>query len=270
MPSYPPYRNIVWTVLFSIIAALSLNGCSDTSSVSTPPGPVPLSPDAKLASLTVNPGPLLPVFSSDMATYTVDVLNTVASVTVTAQPQTAGATVSINGQKTTSWSVPLGAAGSNTPISIVVTAPSGSQNTYILSVNRFGANNANLSNLTVTPGSLSPGFTSNNTGPYTVDVDSTVGSVTVTATKADTNATVSINGVIGTSLTINNLPAAPSTTQVDVLVFAQDGSTSKTYVVNVSRLGANNANLSNLTVTPGSLSPGFTSNNTGPIGRAHV
>src|SRR6185503_9141876 len=127
--------------------------------------------------------------------------------------------------------------------------------------NRLGANNANLSNLTVTPVGLT-GFTSNNTGPYTVDVDSTVGSVTVTATKSDTNATVSINGVIGPSRTIN-LPAAPSTTEINVLVIAQDGVTSKTYVVNVNRLGANNANLSNLTVTPVDLT-GFTSNNTGP------
>jgi len=228
-------RNIVFTILFSILAALALNACSDTNNVSGPP---PLSPDALLSTLDVNPGPLQPVFSSGGANYAVDVLTTDTSVTVTATPQDASATIKINEQPTPSGqaqTIQLGDPDSRTLIKIVVTAVNGSQNTYIVTVNRFGANNANLSNLTVTSGSLSPGFTSNNLGPYSVDVANTVGSVTVTATKSDINATVSINGSIGTSLLINLQPA-PSTTQVDVLVIAQDTVTTKTYTVMVNRL----------------------------------
>ncbi|MEK6639623.1 MAG: cadherin-like beta sandwich domain-containing protein, partial [Nitrospirota bacterium] len=156
MRYHPAQRNIVWTVLFSLFTILSLNGCSDTNNVTGPPPPVPLSPDAKLSSLTVNTGPLDPVFSGDIANYAVNVATAVTSVTVTARPQNANASMTINGQATASGqarTIGLGAAGSNTLISIVVTAVSGSQNTYIVTVNRAapGGNN-NLQSLTVSPG----------------------------------------------------------------------------------------------------------------------
>lgn len=153
----PSHRNSVWTVLFSILTALSLNGCGDTSKVSTPPAPVPLSPDAKLATLTVDSGTLQPAFSSDVTNYTVDVASNVASVTVTATPQNANASMKINGQTTASGqaqTITLGGPNSSTPIPIVVTAVNGSQNTYIVTVNQaaLGGDN-NLSALTESPGS---------------------------------------------------------------------------------------------------------------------
>ena len=176
MQYHPSKRNIVWTVLLLFCTILSLNGCSDANNVTGPPPPVPLSPDAKLSSLTVNSGSLEPAFSSDVANYTVDVATSVTSVTVTAHPQNAGASMTINGQATT-WpvrTISLGVAGSSTSIPIVVTAVSGSQNTYIVTVNRAapGGNN-NLQSLTVSPGSLTPPFTAS-TLDYTVNVASTV------------------------------------------------------------------------------------------------
>ena len=75
----------MWTVLFSILAVLSLNACGDSNNVTGPPPPVPLSPDAKLSSLTVTSGPLQPAFSSDVRDYAVDVGTSVTSVTVTAR-----------------------------------------------------------------------------------------------------------------------------------------------------------------------------------------
>ena len=134
MRNHPAQRNTVWTVLFSIFAALSLNACGDTNNVS---GLEPLSPDAQLSTLTVTPGTLQPAFSGDVANYKVDVLTTVTSVTVTATPQDANASMTINGQATSSGqdrTITLGGPGSSTTISIVVTAPNGSQNTYIVTV----------------------------------------------------------------------------------------------------------------------------------------
>ena len=139
MRHYPSLGNIVWTVLFSILLVVTLNACGDSNNVTGPPPPVPLSPDAKLSSLTINPGPLDPVFSGDILNYAVNVATSVGSVTVTARPQNANASMTINGQATVSGqarTITLGAAGSSTPISIVVTAVSGSQNTYIVTVNR--------------------------------------------------------------------------------------------------------------------------------------
>ena len=251
-------RNIVWTVLLLLFTTLSLNACSDSNNVTGPPPPVPLSPDAKLSRLTVTSGSLQPGFSSDIAIYSVEVATSVTSVTVTAQPQNTGATVTINGQTATSQSVPLGAPGSSTPIPIVVTAVSGSQNTYIVTVNRtaLGGNN-NLQSLTVSSGSLAPPFTAS-TLPYTVNVASGVGSVTVTAQPQDGGATVSINGQTTTNLSVP-LGAEGSSTPIPIEVTAPNGS-QKTYTVVVNRAAivlSGNNNLSGLVVSAGPLDPPF-------------
>ena len=186
-----------------------------------------------LQSLAVSPGPLVPAFAASTTSYTLDVATSVTNVTVTARAQDAGASVSINGQTTTSLSVTLGAAGSNTPLQIEVTAPNGSQKTYLVTVNRaaLGGNN-NLQSLTVSPGSLDPPF-KENTRRYTVTVDSTVASVLVTAQPQDAGAVVSINGQPTTSLSVP-LEAAGTKTQIDIDVMAPNGS-QKTYTVVVSR-----------------------------------
>jgi len=164
----------------------------------------------------------------------VDVATSVTSVTVTARAQDAGASVSINGQPMTSQSVALGAAGSNTPIPIVVTAPNGSQKTYLVTINRaaLGGNN-NLQSLTVTPGTLSPPFTAG-TRRYTVNVDSTVDRVTVTAQPQDAGATVSINDQPTTTGLSVILGAAGTNTQIDIDVMAPNES-QRTYTVVVTR-----------------------------------
>ena len=180
---YNPFkRNMVWTGLLLLCTILSLNGCGDANNVTGPPPPVPLSPDAKLSSLIVSPGALEPEFSSEVLSYRVDVLTTVTSVTVTATPQNASASMTINGQASSSGqaqTITLGVAGSSTFIPIVVTAVNGSQNTYTVTVNRAapGGNN-NLRSLTVSPGTLVPAFLPNTTN-YTVDVASSVASVKI-------------------------------------------------------------------------------------------
>ncbi len=222
--------NTCSVVILLLAAAFGLNGCSD---VSKAPAPAPVvSPDATLSNLTISPGTLQPTFSSDVITYTVAETTSVSSVTVTAQPQIAGATISINGQTTMNLSVTLGPAGSNTPISIVVTAPSGSQNTYIVTVNRAAlAGNNSLQSLTVSPGTLAPAFDANALN-YSDDVASSVSSVTVTATLQDTNASMTVNGQAtnsGQARTIT-LGAAGASTLVTIVVTAPNV-TQKTYTV---------------------------------------
>ena len=261
MRHHPSTPNIVWTVLFSLLTILSLSGCGDSNNVSAPPGPVPLSPDAKLSSLTVTPGTLQPAFSNDVTNYTVDVLISVTSVTVAAQPQTAGATVNINGQATTSRSVNLGAAGSSTVVTIVVTALSGSQNTYIVTVNRAApASDNNLSALSVTGQTLAPAFNATILN-YTVDVATTVTQVNVSATKSDPNAVISGSLTAGAGVATGQatipLGGAPSSTPVSIIVTAQNGNV-KTYTVIVNRAApASDNNLSALSVTGQTLAPAF-------------
>jgi hypothetical protein len=227
-----------------------------------------------LQSLTLSPGTLTPSFTMSRLVYTVNVASTVDSVTVTAQPQDPGATVSIDGQPTTSRSVSLGAPESSTEILIEVMAPNGNQKTYAVTVNRaaLGGNN-NLQSLSVSPGTLAPSFSASTTD-YTVNVVSAVASVTVTAQPQDAGATVSIDGQPATSRSVS-LGAAGSSTEILIGVMAPNGS-QKTYTVTVNRAAivlSGNNNLSDLVVSAGPLNPPFDAGTTSydvlvPIGTA--
>src|SRR5262249_55864107 len=111
---------------------------------------------------------------------------------------------------------------------------------------------------------LMPAFAPN-TFMYSDNVSSGTGSVTVTPTTADATATVTVNGTAvlsGNASAAITLPPGPSMTGINVVVTAQDGTTTQMYTINVNRAGAasNNAALSNLTISSGALMPGFASN----------
>ncbi|BFU89680.1 MAG: hypothetical protein NTAFB01_08670 [Nitrospira sp.] len=206
----------------------------------------------RLASLAISPGALSPVFSSTTTNYTVNVPATTTTVTVTATPEDSTAMVAITGGATQSLPGP----GSSKDIPIVVTAQSGSQSTYIVTINKAAlAADNNLSALTVTPGALSPAFASGIQN-YTVDVATTVTSVSISATKSDPNAVIS-GDVPNQGQAMILLGGPGTTTNVLITVTAQDGS-AKTYRITINRAApANNNNLSALSVNAGSLSPPF-------------
>ncbi len=222
-----------------------------------------------LSALTVSPGSLDSSFNANDQNYTVNVASTVTSITVTPTRQDSAATITVNGTPAPSGqgrSITLNGAGSNTLINIVVTAPNGSQKTYTVNVNRaaLGGNN-NLSGLTVSPGSLDDPFNANDQN-YTVNVASTVTSVSVTPRRQDPNATITVNGTpsnSGQAQTVT-LNGAGLNTLINIVVTAPNGS-QKTYTVNINRaaLGGNDT-LQNLTVSPGTLSPAFSVSRTLP------
>jgi hypothetical protein len=101
-----------------------------------------------------------------------------------------------------------------------------------------GSSDATLSNLTISSGTLTPGFTSWNTG-YIDSVGNGVNSVTVAPTVNQANATVTVNGTGVTSGTASgaiSLAVGPNT--ITVKVTAQDGSTTDTYTIVVTRSAA--------------------------------
>ena len=117
--------------------------------------------------------------------------------------------------------------------------------------------NAYLSDLTISPGTLSPTFHPQTTN-YNVTVADTVTSVTVTPTTQHSGATVTVNNVAVTSGSASDaitLPAGDATHNITVAVTSEDGTT-KTYTIEVTRASAN-AYLSDLTISPGTLSPTF-------------
>jgi hypothetical protein len=188
-----------------------------------------------LQNLTVEPGSLAPTFTPGERRYRVNVADTVASVVVTAQPQDAGAVVSINNQPTTTGlSVLLGAPGSDTPIDIDVTAPNGNPRTYTVIVRRAAfipSGNNNLSALAVSAGALIEPFDAG-TLNYTVTAPaSTTTDTTVTATVADSTATLTINGSPATS----GVPSAsiPIPASISIVVTAEN-LTTKTYTITIT------------------------------------
>jgi hypothetical protein len=92
-----------------------------------------------LQSLTVSPGSLVPAFSAARTSYTVNVGSNVTSVTVIAILQDTNAGLVVNGQGTDSGQardISLGAEGSSTNVTIIVTPPNGSAKTYTVTVDR--------------------------------------------------------------------------------------------------------------------------------------
>ena len=94
---------------------------------------------------------------------------------------------------------------------------------------------ADLSNLSISGGTFDKAFAAGITS-YTASVDNSVTSITVTPTLRDTKAAVSVNntGVLnGQASAPINLSVGSNT--INVAVTAQDGITSKTYTITVTR-----------------------------------
>jgi uncharacterized delta-60 repeat protein len=228
------------------------------------------STDANLSALALSAGTLSPTFASGTVNYTASVPNATTSLTVTPTKAHASATIQarVNGSSyanvssgSASSSLAL-AVGANT-IEVRVTAEdTTTTKTYTVTVTRL-SNNANLSALTLSAGTLSPTFASG-TITYTASVPNATASISVIPTTADTTASIQVrvnggsyanvtSGSVSSSLALN-----VGANTVDVKVTAQDGTT-KTYTVTVTRAGSSNADLSALTLSSGTLTPTFAS-----------
>ena len=212
-----------------------------------------------LRSLSISPGSLEPEFNANTLSYEVSVASSVNSIRVTPTLADPAATITVNGQTTSSGqaqTIPLRDSGLTTILTITVTAQNGSQKPYFITVNRTAqSSDNNLERLMVTPGSLDPSFVSG-TLAYTVEVATGITSVEVSATKSDPNAVIS--GSLPNQGRATILLDGPGTSKtVSITVTAPNGNR-KTYTVIVTRLApSTDSNLSSLTVSSGSLNPGF-------------
>jgi hypothetical protein len=96
-------------------------------------------------------------------------------------------------------------------------------------------NNASLTSLIVSRGTLSPTFTSNTTA-YTVPVQNDTTSITVTPTSADPAATITVNGGVvasGTPSTSIGLPVGTSI--IGINVTSADATVTRNYNIAVTR-----------------------------------
>ena len=176
-----------------------------------------LSDDTKLSDLTVN-GTTIDGFDPDEVLYDYGTVgNDVTSLEVVGIPENPRATVEVEGASDLQ-------VGDNT-ITVTVTAEDGqSTGQYIITVNREGSSNNDLSSLEVEGYDLDPDFDKNETS-YSITVPSDVDSVTVNADPEDDHATVTIDG---------NENLQPGENTISVTVKAENGE-EKTYTITVTK-----------------------------------
>ena len=201
------------------------------------------------------------MFVSGTTAYTASVANTVTETTVTATAA-AGAVyeVKLNGVSDQDGIVPL-AVGDGNVIAVVVTAQDReTTQTYTVTVTRVGSADARLSALSLSGVTLTPAFASG-TIAYTASVGHAVAETTVTVTaaavatyKVKLNGVVDQDGIVGLVVGDGNV--------IGVVVTAQDGETTQTYTVTVTRAGSADATLSALSLSGVTLMPAFAAGTT--------
>ncbi|WP_107837843.1 cadherin domain-containing protein [Metasolibacillus meyeri] len=94
--------------------------------------------------------------------------------------------------------------------------------------------NAQLSNIVLSSGSLSPGFDSD-TMSYNVQVAHDVSSIDITASLADSASTMTINGSLLANAQAVNVSLLTGTNIIGIVVTAEDGTTTRTYNLTITK-----------------------------------
>lgn len=223
----------------------------------------PLDSDVSLSKLTVYADSLnlIPEFRSDTLDYSASVADTVSGINVNASAHCTASSVTVNGQSLSNGSTTLALDFGVNVIGVKVTAQNGLTRLYTITVTRNASKNADLSNLTVSSGTLSPSFAKDNYS-YNVSLPYNVSTTTITPTLANSLAMVIVDGYnIGSGNPSQEISLGQGETRkVNVVVIAEDGVTKNTYIVNITRQKQEVPALSSLSFSTGSLSPTFDSN----------
>jgi hypothetical protein len=196
------------------------------------------SSNARLSNLVLSSGPLTPAFDPYYGVYVQSVDNLTSSLTVTPTAADPGASISVNGSPVVSGtaSTPIGLdVGTNT-IAVFVEAADGiTNNTYWITVTRPSSSNANLNNLTLSSGPITPEFNPATTA-YSQIVSNAVDDLTVTPTAAEATATLTVNGIsVASGNASGPISLNPGLNTITIVVTAGDGTTTKTYTIAVTR-----------------------------------
>ncbi len=179
-----------------------------------------------------------------LSDYTSLQSNLADSITITPTAANSSAGITVNGVAVTSGqasqAIPL-QVGSGNVITIVVTAVNGTTTrTYRITVTRLANNNAELTGLVLSTGTLAPNFSRSVLG-YTSVVDFTVQNLRVTANSAEPAATIEIAGqVLASGAQSNLIPLVVGANPIEVVVTALDDTTTLTYTITVTRRGSVN------------------------------
>lgn len=197
--------------------------------------------NADLSGLTLSAGTLEPEFNATTTQYAI-ALKDVDSIQVTPVAQAGKATIKVNGEAvengTASHAIPT--PEGETVITVNVTAENGTtEKAYTIKVTNtktpapVKSSNADLSGLALSAGTLQPAFGAA-TIQYGVNLQD-ASRITVTATAADSKASIKVNGtIVASGTTSGAISLTPGrATDIKVEVTAEDG-TVKTYIIKVT------------------------------------
>ncbi|MEO6497669.1 MAG: cadherin-like beta sandwich domain-containing protein, partial [Mucilaginibacter sp.] len=181
----------------------------------------------KLKSITLNENAT--VLKTGTISYTTSVASSITQVKVKPLAEDETASVTVNGNPVARGSYSPFILLTDDPIAIQVTAQNGAIQNYTLTVNRNGSNNVRLKSV-----GLSPSFTVTATSAtgYKASVGPT-DAVRVKAVPENSNATVTVNGVSPATVFDLEYGVNPFT----IVVTAQDGVTTQSYLLNITRDG---------------------------------
>ena len=216
--------------------------------------------DAALSALATNRGEITPAFTSGTKSYSLNVEHDVTDVTVTPVLHDGKASLTIEGLVSQSGaeSTPIQLSVGRNDISIIVTAEDGiTTDKYTVTVVRAGSNNADLSGLSTSAGTLTPAF-DKTIQHYSQQVENEVTALTVTASTYEANAILAIAGQPAASgIASGEIPLQVGSNVIDIAITAQDGVGKGSYTITVIREPSSNADLSSLSLSTGSLQPAF-------------
>ena len=224
--------------------------------------------DASLSALALSEGDLSPLFDSATRAYTATVANAVENLMVTPTATDAGATITVDGNDVDSGAVSgaIALGVGDTPIPVVVTAEDGSTETYTITVTRAAAPTATIS------ATSPPSLTETNLEGATLTVtlmnteyaaSLTAGQFTLSAapsgvTIASVSRTDGANALLTLAFARTDFDV-DATLGVTVTAAAHTGAGNLTTgtVAVMAVVESNDASLSGLVLSEGSLSPGF-------------
>jgi hypothetical protein len=190
------------------------------------------SANADLASLSLSAGTLDKSFAPNITSYSVSLPNTVASVTVTAAVAEATASLAFLPGATVALQTGLN------EISVEVTAQNKSKKIYAIHATRAKNGDADLADLKLSGGTIPLPF-QKATKDYSVSVENSVGSLTVTPSASSPTSAITVKGgAVPSGTESGALALAVGANALPVVVTAEDG-TAKTYTVTVTRANDN-------------------------------
>ncbi len=200
----------------------------------------------RLRELKISEGKLTPDFDPDINNYAVTVSNSIDKINIFALPETERSIVTGDGD----YNLEVG----RNIIKIKVTSVDGLVNEYNITIYRNNSNDATLESLTIKDHNYLPIFSKLNEN-YSLDVDSQIDSLDITAIPTDSSSTVKI---------IGNDNFKSGTNIITIKVTAPDKITTKIYTITVNKTLSRNNYLKQLSVNDYQLDREFNKEDQGP------